>query len=79
VTSITHLYRVGDQVVFHSPPTLPEFAGAYSIERLLPMSDAGPSYLIKRLKDGHVRSVAERELAPAHSEIHTPQRRRKRR
>ncbi len=77
VTSPTHRYSVGDQVIFHPPPTLPEFAGAYSIERLLPLSGAGPSYLIRRLKDGHVRSVVEQELVDAHSVVSKPKKRRK--
>ena len=64
-------------MVFHPPPTLPEFAGAYLVERLLPISDAGPSYLIKRVKDGHVRSVSEQELATVHIEPDASQRRRK--
>jgi hypothetical protein len=64
VTDVTHRYHVGDQVVFHPPPTLPEFAGAYSIERLLPISETGPNYLIKRLKDDHERSASEREITP---------------
>jgi hypothetical protein len=51
-------------VVFHPPPSLSHFAGAYVIERLLPISDTGPNYLIKRVKDGHERSASERELAP---------------
>lgn len=50
--------------MFHAPPSLPQFAGAYLIERLLPNSADGPTYLIKRAKDGHERVAAKRELAP---------------
>jgi hypothetical protein len=65
MTAAVHRYRLGDRVVFNSPATLPQFAGAYLVERLLPISEAGPSYLIRRLKDGHGRAASEHELTPA--------------
>jgi hypothetical protein len=65
MTEVTHRYRQGDRVVFHPPPALPQFAGAYVVERLLPISDTGPNYQIKRVKDEHERAASERELTLA--------------
>jgi hypothetical protein len=65
LTDVTHKYRPGDRVVFHPPPTLPNFAGAYVVERLLPISDNGPNYHIKRVKDEYERAASEHELTPA--------------
>lgn len=61
---VSYRYRVGDRVLLHLHPSLPQFAGAYLIERQLPVGDAGPAYLVKRTKDGHLRTASERELAP---------------
>ena len=57
-------YRPGDRVIYHAPTSLPQFAGVYLVDRVLPNSDDGLSYLIKRVKDGHERAASERELAP---------------
>jgi hypothetical protein len=64
MTDPAHRYRPGDRVVFHAPLSLREFAGAYVVERSLPNSVDGPTYLIRRVKDGHERVAPERELAP---------------
>jgi hypothetical protein len=61
---VSYRYRVGDRVLFHPHPSLSRFAGAYLIERHLPVGDSGPTYLVKRGKDGHRRTVSEAELAP---------------
>jgi hypothetical protein len=61
---VSYRYRVGDRVLFHPHPSLSQFAGAYLIERQLPVGDLGPTYLVKRGKDGHLRTVSEGELAP---------------
>jgi hypothetical protein len=68
VTGARHRYSVGEGVEFHPSPILEkEFAGSYSVERLLPLSDTGqvPTYQIKSLKDGHQRIAAEHDLSPA--------------
>jgi hypothetical protein len=62
MTNPPHRYRQGDQVIFHAPLALQEFAGAYVVEKALPISADGLTYLIE--KDGHERVVPERELAP---------------
>jgi len=64
MTDPAHRYCPGDRVLFHAPLALQEFAGAYVIERALPNSPDGLTYLIKRVKDGHERVAHERELAP---------------
>jgi hypothetical protein len=64
MTDPPHRYRVGDRVIYHAPTSLPQFAGAYLIERLLPNSEDGPHYLIRRVKNGHERVTLERELSP---------------
>jgi hypothetical protein len=64
VNEPAHRYRRGDRVIFHSPATLPQFDGPYLVERLLPISDAGPQYQIKSVRDGHERAASEHELAP---------------
>jgi hypothetical protein len=68
VTGATHRYAVGEHVEFHPPSPIleKEFAGSYSVERLLPLSDTGqvPTYKIKSLKDGHQRIAAEDDLSP---------------
>jgi hypothetical protein len=61
---VSYRYCVGDRVLFYPSPLLSKFAGSYLIERQLPVGDAGPSYLIKHAKDGHLRTASERELAP---------------
>jgi hypothetical protein len=60
-----HRYRLGERVVFHPSEPVPHFAGPYVVERLLPADDAGPHYQIRSVRDGHERTVAERELLPA--------------
>ena len=79
LTDAAHRYRPGDRVIFHAPTSLPQFAGAYVIERLLPNSDDGPHYLIKRVKDGHERVASARELAPVAPATSMAPRRRTRR
>jgi hypothetical protein len=64
LTDASHRFRVGERVIFHSAATLPQFSGAYVVERLLPDSGAGLTYHIKRAKDGHTRAASERELTP---------------
>jgi hypothetical protein len=73
-----HRYCSGDRVVFHFPAaTLPQFAGAFPIERLLPISDDGPNYLIKRvneaisgsLPNGNLLSELKRSELPANFQI----------
>jgi hypothetical protein len=67
VTGVSHRFGVGEHVVFNPSPMLPRgFAGSYSVERLLPLSDTGdvPTYQIKSLKDGHQRIAAEHDLSP---------------
>ena len=64
LNELAHRYRPGDRAIFHSPATLPQFDGPYLVERLLPISDAGPQYQIKSVRDGHERAASERELAP---------------
>lgn len=79
MTNVVHRYQAGERVVFHAPTSLGQFAGAYLIERLLPSSDSGPTYLIKRVKDGHERVAAERELSPVMAVVPAKPRRRARR
>jgi hypothetical protein len=67
LNELAHRYRPGDRVIFHSPATLPQFDGPYLVERLLPVSDAGPQYQIKSIRDGHERAASERELAPGYA------------
>ena len=64
MTEPPHRYRAGDRGVFHAPLSLRVFAGAYEVERPLPNSVDGPTYLIRRVRDGHERVAYERELAP---------------
>ena len=64
MTEPPHRYRPGDRVIFHAPASLSQFVGAYVIERPLPNSVDGPTYLIRRVRDGHERVAYERELAP---------------